>query len=213
VENNNTINRYIKDQEPEGLNFKVIKSKILKYWHVFAVLGLAGGVLAFTYYKIAPSYYKISSTILVKDDGKNSEINNVFRELNVSKSNPAIQDQVGVLKSYNLNLKTMQYFNWRYSWFKKNWVVEKDLYGNDPFDVVQADDAVQTENVPITVEVLSETEYLLKCKEEITIKGREILISFEQKNKFGNQFKNPFFQFTLNKRLEYPIKPGDVYRS
>ncbi len=211
METNNTFNRYAQNQEPEGITLKVIKSKILKNWIVFAVLGFAGVLLAFTYYKIAPPYYKISSTILIKNDSKSSEINNVFRQLNVNKSNPAIQDQVGVLKSYNLNYKTMQYFNWRYSWFKKDWFVEKDLYGNHPFDVVEGDSVLQTENIKVTVKPISETEYLLKCSEEATIKGIKVPINFEQRLKFGQLFKNKFFEFTINKRVEARIIVGEMY--
>jgi tyrosine-protein kinase Etk/Wzc len=211
VETNSSINRYVQNQEPEGLSIKLIKSKILKNWIVFAFLGLAGILIALIYYKIAPPYYKISSTILIKNDGKSSEFNNVFRELSVSKSNPVLQDQVGVLKSYNLNFKTMQYFNWRHSWFKKDWFVEKDLYGNDPFEVVQADDALQTENVRLTVKPISETEYLLDCDEEVTINGSKVEIKFEQKLKFGEAFKNKYFQFTLNKKPQNPVKVDEVY--
>ncbi len=211
METNNTFNRYAQNQEPEGITLKDIKSKIIKNWLVFVGFGFAGLILAFAYYKIAPPYYKISSTILIKNDGKSSEINNVFRQLNVNKSNPAIQDQVGVLKSYSLNFKTMQYFNWRHSWFRKDWFVNKDLYGSDPFEVEQIDDALQTENVLLTVKPISETEYILECDDKISVKGNVVKINFKEKVKFGEPFKNKYFHFRLKRREDNPVKDDDVY--
>jgi len=211
VETNSSFNRYLQNQEPEGLSFKIIKSKIFKNWLVFAVFGFVGIFAAFIIYKISPPSYKIASTILIKNDGKTTELNNVFRELNVNKSNPVIQDQVGVLKSYNLNFKTMQYFDWRYSWFKKDWFIAKDLYGNDPFELVQADEVLQTENVRLSVNPISEKEYLLECDEKVTINGSKTHINFEQKLKFGETFKNKYFQFILNAKPGIPIEVGEVY--
>ena len=117
------FNRFEQNKEPEGISLKILKEKALKNWLYFAVCAGFGIVASFVVYKFSPDSYQISSTILIKDDGKTQEMNSVFRELNVSKSNPVIQDQLGVLKSYSLNFKTMQYFNWRYSWFKKDWFI------------------------------------------------------------------------------------------
>src|SRR5688572_16367420 len=150
---------------------------------------------AFIYNKMSLPYYRISTTILVKDDSKNADLNNIFRQLNTSKSNPGIQDQVGVLKSYNLNLKTMQYFDWRYSWFKKQIFSERDLYKNEPFILELPSESAQTENVPITITQISKDEYRAECQKEIVINGTKREIDFSEQAKYGEVLKNKYFEF------------------
>jgi tyrosine-protein kinase Etk/Wzc len=197
--------------EPEGLTYKVIKAKLRQNWYWFFAFSLSCLFIAFAYYKIASPYYEISTTILVKSDSKTSDLNNIFRELNTGKNNPVIQDQVGVLKSYNLNFRTLQYFNWRHSWFKRNLFVNKDLYGQEPFDVVQTPDALQTENVPVKIVSLSGEELEVSCDEKIKVKGKEITINFSQKLKLGEVLKNEFFQFSLHLKPDQPVQAGEVY--
>ena len=211
MEGNNTFTRTIAKGEPEGLTFRLIKSKILQNWRWFAGFSLAGLLIAFVYYKMTPPYYKISSTILIKADGKNAELNNVFRELNPTKSNPIIQDQVGVLKSYNLNFRTLQYMNWRYSWFRQEWMMQKDLYGNDPFEIVLADESIQLDNVPISVKLLSDDEVLIDCDAVAKINGSDINVHFEQTVELGEVFKNDYFHFSLKKKPDHAIEVGDKF--
>jgi tyrosine-protein kinase Etk/Wzc len=211
MENPKMVDRMAPLLEPEGLTFKLIKSKVLQNWKWFVVFSIAGVFTAFVYYKMTPQYYNISSTILVKGDQKSSDLNNVFREINVTRSNPTIQDQVGVLKSYNLNFRTLQYFDWRYTWYRKDLFVTRDLYGNDPFEVIQPSDAIQFEGVPVTVRPVSDNEYTLQCDKKVTMKGIEYNIEFKEQVKFGEVFKNEYFHFGLKKKVDMPVTSEDEF--
>jgi tyrosine-protein kinase Etk/Wzc len=211
VEKARVIERQVQQPGLEGLSLRDIKSKIKRNWHWFVVFSLAGMVMGFAYNRSASNYYKISSTILITSDAKTSDLNNIFRQLNVNTGNPVIQDQVGVLRSFNLNLKTMEYFNWRYSWYKKDWTIKKDLYGNDPFVVEGILESIQTENVPLRIVPISETQYRLSCNTKVIINGVKVKIEFENRLTYGSPFKNKYFQFSLKKRADYPVEIGDEY--
>jgi len=197
--------------EPEGLSFQIVKSKLLKNWYWFVSLCAAGFILAFVYNKMVLPYHKISTTILVKDDAKTGDLNNVFRQLAPSKAYQDIQDQVGVLKSYNLNLKTMQYFDWRYSLYKKRILAKRDLYKSEPFTIEIPGDFTQVENVPISITPVSKVSYIVECKQKVMVGGLDREIDFKKQVKYGDVFKNKYFHFTLTRKEDVAINDGDEF--
>ncbi len=212
MEVNKVAERRLLQTEPEGLTLKALKSKVLRNWYLFVVFCVIGLAIALIYKKIVLPYYRISITILIKSDNS-SELNNVFRQLNPNSNNAAIQDQVGVLKSYNLNLKAVQYLNWRYSWVEKSLFTSKDIYGNDPFSIELLNESSQLEHVPLIVEAVSESSYTIECDQTITLKnGSKSDLKFKEEVKFGEPFENEFFHFSLVKRAERPVNVGDKFQ-
>ena len=210
MEVNNIKERRLLPSEPEGLTLKDLKSKLLRNWYLFVIFCGIGLVLAFAYKKIVKPYYRISSTILIKTD-KSSDLNNIFRELNVNSGSAAIQDQVGVLKSYNLNLKAVQYLNWRYSWSKKDLFASQDIYGNDPYLLEQESERSQLENVPLVIKTVSENSYVIECEKTVKIKNDVKSINIDKELKFGEVFDHEFFHFALAKRADRPVKVGEEF--
>jgi len=210
MEVNNIKERRLLPSEPEGLTLKDLKSKLLRNWYLFVIFCSIGLVLSFAYKKIVKPYYRISTTILIKTD-KSSDLNNIFRELNVNSGSAAIQDQVGVLKSYNLNLKAVQYLNWRYSWSKKDLFASQDIYGNDPYLLEQESERSQLENVPLVIKTVSENSYVIDCEKTVKIKNDVKSININKELKFGEVFDHEFFHFALAKRADRPVKVGEEF--
>ncbi len=211
MEVNKIAERRLLQSEPEGLTLKALKAKVFRNWYLFVFFCFIGLLGAFIYKKIVAPYYKISTTILIKTD-KSSDLNNVFRQLNDKSGNAAIQDQVGVLKSYNLNLKTVQYLNWRYSWAEKGLFSNVDIYGNDPFKLDLVDERAQLENVPLTINVVSEDSYSIECDKTVRVKGgNEVNLEFKKQLKFGEPFDHEFFHFSLVKMPERAVNVGDKF--
>lgn len=211
MEVNKVAERRMLQSEPEGLTLKALKSKVLRNWYLFVFFCLIGLTAAFIYKKIVLPYYKISITILIKSD-KSSDLNNVFRQLNVNSNSAAIQDQVGVLKSYNLNLKAVQYLNWRYSWAEKGFFKDKDIYGNDPYTIELLNESSQLENVPLIVRAVSESSYTIECDQTVSLKNAsKSNLKFKKELKFGEPFNHEFFHFSLVKRPDRPVKVGEEF--
>jgi capsular exopolysaccharide synthesis family protein len=201
--------------ELDGLSFQFLKSKFIQYRLILLVFIVLGSVLAIVYNKLTPSYYRISSTILVKSDAKSSELNNVFRDFSVSSTRgngTVIEDQLGVLKSYNLNFRTLQTLNWRYSWSKIGLLRKSDLYGNDPFAVVLPDESIQTEGIPLIIEPISENEISVSCDGTLKRNGNEIQVEFKNDIKFGDTLKNKYFNLVINKIPGKELEIGAKYQ-
>ena len=93
MEVNKTFERQLKQAEPEGLTLKALRSKVVRNWYLFVIFCAIGLAAAFTYKKITPSYYRISTMILIKSNDKAQDLNNVFSQLNENSTSAAIQDQ------------------------------------------------------------------------------------------------------------------------
>lgn len=200
MENNKSKVRYRAPQEPEGMTLKQLKANAVKKWYLFVIFISLGIVGAFFYNKVAPSKYKISSTILIKKENAASDLAHVFKDANLLRGSQLIHDQVGVLKSFTLNLNAMQSLNWQHSWFRKNLFGQTDLYGDDPFMVEIPKGSAQADMVPIKITPINENSYVASCDHTALINGREIDYSFEKRVTFGEEFKNKHFNFILNKK-------------
>ncbi len=200
MENNKSKVRYRAPQEPEGMTFKQLKTNAIKKWYLFVIFISLGIVAAFFYNKLAPTKYRIASTILIKKENSVNDLANVFKDPALLRSNKLIHDQVGVIKSFSLNLRAMQSLNWQYSWYRKNIIGKTDLYGNEPFLLEIPKGAAQADMVPITITPINENSYVASCDETRTVDGREVDYSFEKRVSFGEEFKNKHFNFILNKR-------------
>ncbi len=179
---------------------------------LFAFCCTIGATLAFAYTRVILPYYQISTTLLVKDDNKTSELTDIFQSSRIVSSRKAILDQIGVLKSYSLNLRTLQDFNWQYSWYQKGYFeYNKDLYKNEPFDVILPNESIQFDRVWIFITPVSETHYKVSCDSKRKVEDSLVVLKFEQTVAYGEIFKNEFFHFGLQKKTNHPVKPGDEY--
>ena len=199
------------ETEMEGISFNLIKAKFLKNWLWFAIFSFVGVAISIAYNKLALPYYRISTTILVQSDTKALDVNNIFSQLKTTQGYPEIQDQIGVLKSYSLNLKTMQYFNWRYSWYKQELIAMRDLYKRDPFNLEMPNEAIQLENIPVHITPKANNKYTIECDEMVVIDGVPQHVDFKSEATFGQPFKNQYFKFTLTRKEGVSMLEGDQF--
>ncbi|MEY4930826.1 MAG: hypothetical protein RI909_1550, partial [Bacteroidota bacterium] len=212
MEENKALGNRLTAAQPEGLTLKALGDKVIRNWYLFIIFCFVGVSLAIAYKKAVLPYFRISTMILIKTDNKTSELNNIFRQLNANSGSAGIQDQVGVLKSYNLNLKAVQYLNWRYSWTERYLFADRDIYGNDPYTLELASESAPFEGVPLLIKKDSEDSYTIECDKIVTLKNaQKVHIKFSNSVKFGEPFKNEYFHFSLSKRVERPVEIGDQF--
>jgi hypothetical protein len=159
---NNKNGKMMLSPEPEGLTMKQLKSNAAKKWYWFVIIIILCAAGGYLYTKVTPTTYKISSTLLIKNDSKVIDLTPVFKDVRINRQNPVLQDQIGVLKSFSLNLKTMQHLNWQYSWFRKELFGHTDLYGRDPFHLKMPKDAAQLNNIPLVITPVSDDHYTIR---------------------------------------------------
>ncbi|WP_186292685.1 GumC family protein [Mucilaginibacter corticis] len=206
-----TKKHIVVQNEPGGINLKQLYFSVYnnKYWFLlFAGIGLAGGAL-YTFF--VPQKYNVLTSVLVKTDNSQATLTTVQVQNQDNKKNNSVQDQVGVLSSYTLNLQTLQNLGWNVSWARKNLLTTTDLFKDTPFIADTLPGTRQVKSVPLVITPVSNTQYTVKCDAVQEQYGRKHKINFEETGYFGKPFKNDYFNFTLLKAPGYVISDGDSF--
>jgi len=192
----------------EGIDVKEVLAKILKKWYWFAICALIGVGAALFYAKYASSKFEISATILVKTGSKQESIS--FDESSPEAKTASLADQVGIIKSYKLNYRTIRNLNWDISVYEKGFLRNTDLYMHEPFLVEKIPGTIQFESTPITITAISDQVFKVEV-EEVYIDGIPKSINLSKEVRFGEPFKSDYFNFVLSKNSSFPYTVGQTY--
>ncbi len=176
-----------------------IVSRVLKSWY-WVVAGAVLGVLIalFSHHYIKPKY-EISTTLLINPNSTDTEMSDIF-EGSSRRENPQtnVVNQIGIIKAFSLNLKTIENLGWKYTWREKdNLWRDTDMYMREPFQVEMPDSFVQVKEVPLKITLLSATTAEISCDKETRLNGQDVLIKFSNRVTIGEKFENEYFSFTL----------------
>ena len=212
MEKNKLNGRSRVSYEPEGLTLSQIKNNAIKKWWLFVVLAILFLGAAYFINSSSQPKYKISATVLFKNDAKVLELFDMFQnQPRAGKPSAILADQIGKIKSYSLNLETAQNLNWKYSWAKKEFFSQADLYGRDPFTLTVPPSSVQLDQLPLTIEVDSDNYFTISTKGKREINGQERVVEFTNKATFGQPFKNQYFDFVIDKKSDRTYERGEKY--
>ncbi len=184
------------EEKEKAKNFLFRYIKQWPWFVVFAVLGVSVGYFIF---RNTPNTYQITSRILVKSS--ESELSSVLSFKNSQlrgANNVNKENKVQILKSYTLYRKALNNLNWNHSWYVKKLMYDYDLYKDEPFELVYSRDNVNAKKVPVQIKLINKNEYNIIVKGETNMNGYTQEIDINQYVKFGEPFKNEFFDFTLN---------------
>lgn len=182
------------DEGASGGSMAPILSNLGKYWKWFALSTVLGLVAALVLNQVSPPRYESVTIVLFNQDvDKNSLSFN--DEVRPSTAKINIDDQVGIIKSFQLNLKTVLNLNWTYSIYTQDAFSKVDLYGNEPFTIVPEGD--QTQGLLLRVNILSNEEYEIVATANGSTSPAVRWVEFTQKGTFGSPFTNNYFNFIL----------------
>ncbi|GCD78627.1 sugar transporter [Thermaurantimonas aggregans] len=232
-----SVYNYQKDpdlfEDPEQeLSFSIneLYSKLFRYWKLFVfslLVGISVGI--FTYFYTTPKYEAKAMLLLnVEDDGSNA-----FKSLQelVSSYNPRLmyENEVVVMKSNNLCLRTIKSYDYEVSYFKPNFFKRSDITFSSPIQVIFDDEKWQllnTEFILYNVDEFSQT-YRLKIKKPsgnlynyttqekmIVTEIKNEIDKFNNSNKkyiFGQWIESPFFRFRIEKKPGIEIDSDIIF--
>jgi len=207
TENSNALNNI----QEEEIDIKKIIYIIIRQWYWFLLCGVIGLGGAFLFNKVTKQEYSINASILVPEKTKGVDMKDLFDGvLDQNKNN--IYNQIEILKSYYLINQTLQNLNWRTDWYKKDFLIWRGVYQNEPYDVQESPDFINTEGINIYISPTSASDYTIKVDGKTKVDNVLKSIKFEAKGKFGQVFTNPYFHFTLLKKVGNLQTPdGDYY--
>lgn len=219
---------YLSSFEDDGIDFKRYVSLFISNWYWFAIALFISISIAYGINRWSEKVYTVSSTLLIKDDKLSSagaDLANIFPGTNAFRSQQNLKNEIGILKSFNLNyrvIKKLPEFNVEYTGVGKRGIVELKMYDNCPFIVVYDSLEKQTIGEKISIRILSEQRYRLEINgdknyakdlefgERFNEMGFDFMIRLRNKKGFG------FEPDASNRYLFYfnsPLSLANMYRS
>lgn len=208
----NSQNLKITDIDEIPLN--IIIKRILSFWYLF-ILGISISlIVAFIYLNDKQNIYRIIAHLKLNDQTKDNRTNQSFmKEMDIFTSSEKLEDEIGILTSFDLMKQTLKKLNSSITYHKKG------IWGNleiDPPDIpysIELDSFhVQLTGIPIFISrdgdeyiVSGDADYsILYLPAEFEDKGKVYDILF--KNRTDNlSFKNKYLSFRIipNPKFEY----------
>lgn len=194
-ETSNFNYNYQSDQQVSEDNFDLKRylSLFISNWYWFAISLLIAFSISYGINRWSEDIYTVSSSLLIRDDD-NTALTNIFPGSPAYKSPQNLRNEMGILKSYNLNYRVMNElpdFNVNYINVGKRGIAETRMYRNTPFKVKYGSLFNQNLGKKVEIKILSETAY------KLMIDGKT---DFEKEMVFGEPFRQMGFDFTVELR-------------
>ncbi len=172
----------------KSLDIRKFIFTILRKWYWFALSIGFCCLIAYLLNSYITPLYKISGTVLVNDERK-SVAESLFSSLNRSIGRKNIENEISVLKSYNLTIKTLeQLHDFRISFYVVGKIRNSMLYKKAPFNVITDSSAFNKSGIPVNVILLSGS----RCKIEIDGKNKISKIL-----RYGETYVDTNFNFKI----------------
>lgn len=184
---------YYQPLDDESIDFKRYISLFISNWYWFVAALFIALSIAYGINRWSEEVYTVSSTLLIKDD-QNSALTNIFPGSDGFKSQQNLNNEIGILKSFNLNsrvMKELPEFWVVYTSVGKRGIAEQRSYRSTPFVVVFDSLEKQSIGVRVDIKILSDNKYRL------SIDGNR---NFEKELSFGERFNEQGFDFIIRLR-------------
>lgn len=196
--------------DDDSIDIKRYLSLFINNWYWFAITLLMAIAVAYAKNRYSEKIYTITSSLLIKDvqfGGGTGDITKILPGTTAFKSEQNLKNEVGILKSFNLNqrvMKDLPDFHVTYLSVGRRGIAETRLYKNAPF-IVQYDSLEkQRTGVKIYIKIVTENTFTLE------INGKE---NFSTTLSFGQRFNEMGFDFTLIPRTSsIGINPASPHR-
>jgi uncharacterized protein involved in exopolysaccharide biosynthesis len=160
------VENYIKEMnQEESIDFKQLFFKFYRYWYFFIITIFIAMIIAFLFNKYTEPVYKVSTTVMVKDD-KTGFDPQALLGLGNLKSNQNLNNEIGVLKSRSLVNRAIRALDFRVSYFLEDNFVTRELYTQSPFTVVFDTAFPQPAGLRFNLKILPENQYSLSTEGE-----------------------------------------------
>lgn len=123
-------------EKEDNFDLRLFFLKYLRYWYwfVLALITTLGG--AYLYLQYAIPIYKVSATLLIKDEKKGSSSSNeILKELDMFSGSKIVENEIEVLKSKVLAEKVIDDLNLTVSYYKEGWLRDAELFKQSPVTI------------------------------------------------------------------------------
>jgi capsular exopolysaccharide synthesis family protein len=206
--------------EEESINIKAYLIKLLRYWYVYPITLLISFIIAFFIIKTKHPVYRVTTSILIKDEQSLMDPETVLQNAvsPFSSADYKLQNEIQILKSYELTKRTIQQLDFSVSYFKEEKFLARELYKNTPF-IVRFDPAhPQLAGLKIFIKKIEENKFKIWAVGEniplYIFSGHRItktipVIEFSDIISPNKSFESNMFSFAIEQTGQ--MEPGEIY--
>lgn len=179
--------------EEDSIDFKRYISLFINNWYWFVISLFIALSIAYSINRWSEEVFTVSSTLLIKDD-QNTSLANIFPGSDAFRNQQNVNNEIGVLKSFNLNYRVMRDlpdFYIDYVKIGKRNIAESRQYKDSPFLVLYSSLQNQITGKIVKIRILSDEKYRLE------INGNT---KFQKELTFGQRFHEMGFDFVIELR-------------
>jgi hypothetical protein len=205
-------------QAEEGFDYKAFFFKIYRYWYFFILTIIVALIIAFLFNKYTKPVYEVSTTVIIKSDRGTTLDPQQLIGLGFRGDMQNIENEIGVLSSYSLTERTVKNLGFFVGYFEEENFISKELYPDNPFEVVYDPNHLQPVNMEFKVKIISSSKYFIQAEvENATLYDYKTYKESEEKYKFlkvsdtlffGEKFEAEAYSFHLV--LKPNVKVNDV---
>ncbi len=163
--------------------------RITNYWLLFLVSMVVALAIAFAYVRYTEKVYKVSSTILLRDNTtKDSGMETLFKDLGIGGGKKNLENEIEILKSFSISRKAIDLLDFKVFYFAEGNIRTTEIYLANPFRVQMDSILEEYAGIPLYIKKVSPTEYQLHNQYE--------------KNFFDPQTR----KFSMAKREKLPVR-------
>ncbi|MFP4290576.1 MAG: GumC family protein [Cyclobacteriaceae bacterium] len=165
----------LQNTKEEFVDIQKALSLLISKWHYFVISVFIICSLALIYLKITPEVYLVQAKLQVKDLGVSDQTvnqNNLIRGLGLLNGNPELEDEIGILSSYNLAEKALSKLNFDASYFEYpslpfnvGKLLKKEQYAS-AIKLIPQYENPQLSGVPIVITFPDSLHYHVKVEAE-----------------------------------------------
>ena len=176
-------NEKLREAEDKEIDIQELLFKYLIHWPWFVGAVIVCLIAAYVYLYVATPVYNISATVLIKDDKKGGNSNNVagLDELGLSgliTSSQSIDNEIEVLRSKTLVKEVVSYLNLYVTYQDDDQIPSKELYKTSPVQVSMIPQEAEKLKENIIIEMVVQPQGSLDVN--VKMEDKEIQKHFEK---------------------------------
>ncbi len=120
----------------DNIDIKSYISNIIRIWHYFPISLFICVSIGYYINLKTVRKYKATSTILIKKDSKTNNSDEFMNGFGLFDNQQNIENEIGIIKSYNLSKATIQNSNHFVSYYKQRKFRKDNIYNSAPFEII-----------------------------------------------------------------------------
>jgi len=198
--------------QEESIDIKALLFQALAFWKLFVITIAISLVSAYMFNKYADPVYEANAKVLIMTDNQNI---NPFDAGSFWKQPVNIENEMAILKSFDLTRNAIKTLNWKVSYYRYGQIRENQMFSSNPFTVIIDTTHLQAIGRKFDVVILSDKKFLLKMLpfedaklyDYNSIEYKDKLGSspngIEKEYNFGEKITTDAFSFTLKYNRQY----------